>query len=65
MISEMMNIPEKNIQFKKSYTGHYVRTPYSFDSRLSSKYSPEFCIDFAEGLLDLAKLINGTNPNDE
>ena len=47
-------ICENLLEFKNSnYTGHYVRTPYSYQPRLGRKYIPPVHVDLGQGLLQL------------
>jgi UDP-glucose 4-epimerase len=42
--------------------GHYVRTPYSYQPKLGSKYTPPLHVDLGQGLLQLIDQIsNNTN----
>ena len=54
MLAEIMGMSKK-IKFVKSEKnkGHYIRTPYSYQSRLARKYTPETHIDLGQGLLQL------------
>mgnify|MGYP001448367061 CR=1 FL=1 len=54
MLAEIMGMSKK-IKFVKSEKnkGHYIRTPYSYQSRLARKYIPETHIDLGQGLLQL------------
>ena len=53
MLSEIMGI-EKEIKFKNQlYQGHYVRTPYSYQTKLGRKFIPNLHVDLGQGLLQL------------
>lgn len=54
MLAEIMGMSKK-IKFVKSEKnkGHYIRTPYNYQSRLARKYIPETHIDLGQGLLQL------------
>ena len=59
MLAEILNIPFENVEFRNNYfTGHYVRTPYSFQPKLGRKYIPKDHIDFGQGLLELIENID-------
>lgn len=56
-LGEMLNL-ETDIQFSGQHaTGHYVRTPYSFQPDVSRKFVGNSYIDFGEGLLKLVEEI--------
>lgn len=62
MLAEIMQIPQSKIQVNKSdYEGHYVRSPYNYESNLAIKYLPETYIDLGEGLLETIKEIDIKN----
>ncbi len=54
MLAEMMGLPKSSVKFSQSeYEGHYIRTPYHYESDLAQKYIPETYTDLGEGLLEL------------
>jgi UDP-glucose 4-epimerase len=53
MLSEILGI-EKDIQFEDlPYAGHYVRTPYAYQTKLGRKFIPPLHVDLGQGLLQL------------
>jgi len=53
MLAEMLGIPN-SVQFVPgTQTGHYVRTPYSYQPKLGRKYVPPMHVDLGQGLLQL------------
>lgn len=53
MLAEIMHI-KGPVEFTESEsTGHYVRTPYAFQSKLGRKYTPDLHVDMGQGLLQL------------
>ena len=57
MLSEILGI-EKKLKFKdKKDSGHYSRTPYSYQPRLAKKYTPNVHFDLGQGLLQLIESI--------
>ena len=57
MLSEILGI-EKKLNFKdKKDSGHYSRTPYSYQPRLAKKYTPNVHFDLGQGLLQLIESI--------
>ena len=57
MLSEILGI-EKSLKFKdKKDSGHYSRTPYSYQPRLAKKYTPNVHFDLGQGLLQLIESI--------
>jgi len=55
MISEILDIKNNVIFQDTSYTGHYIRTPYSYNEKVGSKYIPSMHIDLGQGLLQMIK----------
>lgn len=56
MLAEMIGLPKSSIKFKqKEYKGHYIQTPYHYETDLAQKYLPETYIDLGEGLLELIR----------
>lgn len=56
MLSEIMNYSKKDIRFvDENYEGHYVRTPYHYDTELALKHVPDSYVDFGEGLIELIR----------
>ncbi len=54
MLAEILGIPDKEVRFRdEDYAGHYVRTPYSYQSKLGRKYTPPLHVDLGQGLLQL------------
>ncbi len=57
MLSEILGI-KKSLKFKdKKDSGHYSRTPYSYQPRLAKKYTPNVHFDLGQGLLQLIESI--------
>ena len=53
MLSEILGI-KRPVEFIEGHiNGHYVRTPYSFQSKIGRKYTPELHVDLGQGLLQL------------
>lgn len=53
MLAEILGI-EKEIDFiDKKNTGHYVRTPYAYQPKISKKYVPPLHVDLGQGLIQL------------
>jgi|TARA_B110000971_G_scaffold219365_1_gene260322 UDP-glucose 4-epimerase len=57
LIKDIMSIKSKIKFLNKKIPGHYIRTPYSFEDKLSKKYSPQLNIDLAEGLVQTLNYI--------
>jgi len=56
MLAEIMNYSKDTITFlDENYDGHYIQTPYHYDSDLALKYVPDSYVDFGEGLIELIK----------
>ncbi len=53
MLAEIMGIPQ-TVEFEETeYAGHYIRTPYAYQSKLGRKYVPHMHVDLGQGLLEL------------
>ncbi len=53
MLSEIMGIKEE-VQFENlPYAGHYIRTPYAYQTKLGRKFIPPMHVDLGQGLLQL------------
>ncbi len=53
MLAEILGVPQE-VEFTESnYSGHYVRTPYAYQTRLGRKYAPALHVDLGQGLLQL------------
>lgn len=60
MLAEIMGMPQA-VEFVESQKdGHYVRTPYSYQTRLGRKYTPPMHVDLGQGLLELIAEIHQT-----
>lgn len=58
MLDEMLGL-KSGVKFQEKHdTGHYVRTPYSYNPRVGLKYSPPFHVDLGQGLLQLVEAID-------
>ena len=62
-IKEILNL-KKPIKFKKlKYKGHYVRTPYEYNSEIGKKYIPSLHVDIGQGILNLIHDIQNDKTN--
>lgn len=53
MLAEILGI-EKEVQFDNlPYAGHYIRTPYAYQTKLGRKFIPPMHVDLGQGLLQL------------
>lgn len=56
MLAEIIGLPKSAIQFRQmEYKGHYIQTPYHYETDLAQKYIPETYVDLGEGLLELIR----------
>ena len=54
MIAEILNFKDDSVEFiEEKYSGHYVRTPYSYQPKLGRKYTPSTHVDLGQGLLQV------------
>jgi UDP-glucose 4-epimerase len=63
MLSEIMGI-EQEVQFENlPYAGHYIRTPYAYQTKLGRKFIPPMHVDLGQGLLQLIQDIKTNHLN--
>lgn len=66
MLAEILGIPQNSIKFGKTkHSGHYIRTPYSYQPKLGRKYTPPIHVDLGQGLLQLIGEVQNENTNNE
>ena len=54
MLAEILDLPDTAVEFtKQNNIGHYVRTPYSYQTKIGRKYIPPLHVDLAQGFLQL------------
>jgi len=54
MLAEIIGISKDKIEFiDNNYSGHYVRTPYSYQPKLGRKYIPPMHVDLGQGLIEI------------
>ena len=53
MLAEILGIPGEVEFIDEDYTGHYVRTPYSYQPGIGRKYMPPLHVDLGQGLLQV------------
>ena len=55
MLAEILGMSQ-DVEFVDSdYPGHYIRTPYAYQSKIGRKYMPPLHVDLGQGLLELIK----------
>lgn len=53
MLAEILGMPQ-SVEFVESdHAGHYIRTPYAYQTRLGRKYVSPLHVDLGQGLLEL------------
>ena len=61
MLAEIMGMPQV-VEFIETHKdGHYIRTPYAYQTRLGRKYVPPMHVDLGQGLLELIGEIQRDN----
>ena len=60
MLAEILGLAQEVSYLPTPRQGHYVRTPYAYESDLSRKYIPDLHIDLGQGLLSLIESFNST-----
>lgn len=59
MLAEILGYSIDDVTFVDSEkSGHYVRTPYSYQPKLGRKYTPPVHVDLGQGLIQLINEIN-------
>jgi UDP-glucose 4-epimerase len=63
MLAEILDI-KKEIEFEDlPYAGHYVRTPYAYQTKIGRKFIPPMHVDLGQGLLQLIDEIKSSLNN--
>lgn len=57
MLAEIMGIPQAVEFVPTQKDGHYIRTPYAYQTRLGRKYVPPMHVDLGQGLLELIEAV--------
>lgn len=57
MLAEILGMPQSVEFIEADYSGHYIRTPYAYQTRLGRKYVPPMHVDLGQGLLELIEEI--------
>ena len=66
MLAEILGIKQNSIKFGKSkHSGHYIRTPYSYQPKLGRKYVDPIHVDLGQGLLQLIGEVQNENTRNE
>ena len=53
-LAEILDLPDNSIEVvENDQRGHYIRTPYAYQSDIGLKYRPTLSVDFGQGLLQL------------
>lgn len=53
MLAEILGVPQSVEFVETDYLGHYIRTPYAYQTKLGRKYVPPMHVDLGQGLLQL------------
>jgi UDP-glucose 4-epimerase len=53
MLAEILGMPQTVEFIESEHAGHYIRTPYAYQTRLGRKYVPPLHVDLGQGLLEL------------
>ena len=57
MIGEILGLQKAVELVAGEQPGHYVRTPYAFQSKIGRKYIPPVHVDLGQGLLELIEIV--------
>ena len=62
MLSEMLGFSPQSVKFiEHKYPGHYIRTPYAYQSKLGRKYIPPMHVDLGQGMLQVINELTQAN----
>lgn len=53
MLAEILGMSQAVEFIESDHAGHYIRTPYAYQTRLGRKYVPPMHVDLGQGLLEL------------
>lgn len=53
MLAEILGMPQSVDFIKTKHAGHYIRTPYAYQTSLGRKYVSSLHVDLGQGLLEL------------
>jgi UDP-glucose 4-epimerase len=53
MLAEMLGMPQAVEFIETDHAGHYIRTPYAYQTKLGRKYVAPMHVDLGQGLLEL------------
>lgn len=63
MLAEILGI-KNEVEFENlDYAGHYIRTPYAYQTKLGRKFIPPMHVDLGQGLLQLIDEIQRSKSN--
>lgn len=57
MLAEILGLSQDVDFVESEHAGHYIRTPYAYQTRLGRKYTPPLHVDLGQGLLELIGII--------
>jgi len=57
MLAEILGIPQEVDFVEAQHAGHYIRTPYAYQTQLGRKYISPLHIDLGQGLLELIEYV--------
>lgn len=60
MLAEILGMPQAVEFVESDHAGHYIRTPYAYQTRLGRKYVPPLHVDLGQGLLELIGELSNT-----
>ncbi len=62
MLSEILGLSPQSVKFiENKYAGHYIRTPYAYQSKLGRKYIPPMHVDLGQGILQVINELTKAN----
>ena len=64
MLAEILGMPQSVEFIESNHPGHYIRTPYAYQTRLGRKYVPPLHVDLGQGLLELIGEVQKTRLSD-
>ncbi len=62
MLAEILGLSPQSVKFiENKYAGHYIRTPYAYQSKLGRKYIPPMHVDLGQGILQVINELTKAN----
>ena len=65
LLAEILDYPVESVEFEKAnQNGHYIRTPYNYDSHHCRKYFTNTQVEFGQGILEIIDYLSNQENTD-